>query len=82
MPLFVPPLAGIQSHSVRNLLNKGSVFILTTGYHDDLGVNKNTIKFLKDNDKKVYVVNTSNIIDIYNDLSKIDQVVALIHSTC
>jgi hypothetical protein len=74
---------GIQPHSVRDLLNKGSVFVLTTGYHDDLGVNKNTVKFLKDQGKQVIVVNTSDVADTYNDLvGKGSKVVALVHSTC
>jgi len=73
---------GIQPHSVRNLLDNGDTFILTTGFHDDLGVNKNTVKFLKDNGKKVVVVNSSKVMDVYNDLSRKSKVVALVHSTC
>jgi len=74
---------GIQPHSVRPLLNKGFVFVLTTGFHDDLGVNKNTVKFLKDNGKDVVVVNSGNVMDTYNNLvKKGKKVVALVHSTC
>jgi hypothetical protein len=73
---------GIQPHSVRNLLDKGTTFILTTGFHDDLGVNQKTIKFLENNGKKVVVVNSSEVMDLYNKLSKKSKVVALVHSTC
>lgn len=74
---------GIQPYSVRSLLKKGSVFILTTGFHDDLGVNKDTIKLLKNNKKEVIVVNSNDVANIYNDLvKKGKRVVALVHSTC
>lgn len=74
---------GIQPYSVRNLLDKGSIFILTTGFHGDLGVNKKTIKFLKDEGKKVIVVNTKDVMHVFNDLAKRKKdVVALVHSTC
>ena len=73
---------GIQPHSVRNLLCVANSFILTTGFHDDLGVNKDTIKFLEKNGKKVTVVNSKDIMDTYNKLSKKEKVVALVHSTC
>lgn len=73
---------GIQIHSVRDLLDKGDTFILTTGYTDDLGVNKNTINYLKENDKEVIVVNSADVMKIYNIRSKKGKVVALIHSTC
>lgn len=74
---------GIQPHSVRNLIHKGDVFVLTTGFHDDLGVNKKTVKFLKDNEKHVEIVNSSGIMDMYNNLvNEGKKVVALVHSTC
>jgi hypothetical protein len=75
---------GIQPHSVRSLLDKGDTFVLTTGFHDDLGVNKSTVKFLKDNGKKVVIVNSADVMDVYNNLkTKTNtKVVALIHSTC
>ncbi len=74
---------GIQIHSVRNLLDQGNVFILTTGFHDSLGVNKSTIKFLEHHGKKVIVVNSKDVIDIYNKcVINGHKVVALVHSTC
>ncbi len=74
---------GIQPYLVRNLLHKASIFILTTGFHNDLGVNEDTINFLKDNNKHIIIVNTSDVMDIYNNLiKKRKRVIALIHSTC
>jgi len=75
---------GIQPHSVRHLLDSGTIFVLTTGFHSDLGVNENTIKFLTDNKKQVIIVNSKDAMVVYNELVKNNKkkVVALIHSTC
>jgi hypothetical protein len=75
---------GIQVHSVRDLLNKGNTFILTTGFHDLLGVNKNTVDYLTSHNKKVYVVNTKDAMTLYNQLIKDpkNKTIAIIHSTC
>ncbi len=77
------PSKGIQPHSIRNLLNKGDIFILTSGFYDDLGINKNTIKFLENNGKKVVIVNSKDIVNTYNNLvGGGKNIVALVHSTC
>lgn len=73
---------GIQIHSVRDLLNFGDVFILSTGMDDCLGVNSSTIDYLKFNGKKVIDTDTKEAIACYNELRTKHKVVAVIHTTC
>lgn len=73
---------GIQIHSVRDLLRFGDIFILSTGMHDELGVNSSTIDYLKMHNKLVYVLNTEETVKLYNKLGTKCKVVAMIHTTC
>lgn len=73
---------GIQIHSVRRLLNFGDFFILSTGMDDELGVNSDTINYLKMNNKEVIVTVTKDAVKLYNQIRTKHKVIAIIHTTC
>jgi hypothetical protein len=79
---WLNPTYGIQIHSVRPYVDFGDVFILTTGMNGMLGVNIETVKFLEDKGKVVNVVHNQDVMNLYNELSTTQKVVAFIHSTC
>lgn len=74
---------GIQIHSVRDLLDKGDIFILSTGMTEDLGVHTSTVQYLKNKNKKVQVLKSDEAAKKHNELVKSGlRVVTLLHSTC
>ena len=74
---------GIQIHSVRELLDKGDIFILSKGMTEDLGVHTSTVQYLESKNKKVYVLKSDEAAKKHNELVKGGfKVVTLLHSTC
>ena len=74
---------GIQPADVEELLEHGAtVVVLSRGFHDRLGVCRETLRVLEDEGVSVHVEQTEAAVNLYNELRDHERVGALIHSTC
>lgn len=75
---------GIQPADVEELLDHGAtVVVLSKGVHKRLGVCRETLDMLEARGVQVYVLQTEQAIQRYNELAASNHAVgALIHSTC
>jgi hypothetical protein len=74
---------GIQPADVERLLERGSkVVILSSGFHERLGVAPETLRMLEEREIPAHVVQTEEAARLYEELRETEKVGALIHSTC
>ncbi len=74
---------GIQSADVEELLERGATaVVLSKGFHERLGVTRDTLRMLEDRNVSAHVRQTEEAIRLYNELRETERVGALIHSTC
>ena len=74
---------GIQKSDLKQLLDHGAeVVILSKGFHKQLQVCPETLKFLEEKDIPVHVLQTEEAIKLYNELRETEKVGGLFHSTC
>ena len=74
---------GIQPADVEELLEHGAtVVVLSRGFHERLGVCRETLRMLGDRGILVHVEQTEAAVRLYNELRENERVGALIHSTC
>ena len=74
---------GIQPSDVEELLERGAtVVVLSKGFHERLGVCRETLRMLEDKGVSVHVLQTESAVQRYNELREHERVGALIHSTC
>ncbi len=74
---------GIQPSDVEELLEHGAtVVVLSRGFHERLGVCRETLRMLEDKGVFVHVEQTEGAVRLYNELREHERVGALIHSTC
>ncbi len=74
---------GVQMSDVDELLKNGAeVVVLTRGVLGRLGVPHDVVNMLKDRGIEVYVKNTKQAVDLYNQLRDEKKTGILIHSTC
>ena len=74
---------GIQPADVEELLEHGAtVVVLSRGFHDRLGVCRETLRMLEDRGVPVHLEQTEGAVKLYNELRERERVGALIHSTC
>jgi hypothetical protein len=74
---------GIQPSDVEELLEHGAtVVVLSKGFHERLGVCRETLRMLEDKGVSVHVEQTEGAVRLYNELREHERVGALIHSTC
>ncbi len=74
---------GIQPADVEELLEHGAtVVVLSRGFHERLGVCRETLRMLQEKGVSVHVEQTGGAVKLYNELRERERVGALIHSTC
>ena len=74
---------GIRPADVQRLLEHGAqVVVLSSGFHERLGVAPETIEMLEERGIPAHVVPTEEASSIYDQLRKKEKVGAFIHSTC
>ncbi|WP_328822501.1 Mth938-like domain-containing protein [Micromonospora rubida] len=74
---------GIQPEDVEELLRHGAtVVVLSRGMQLRLQVDPRTLKLLDERGVIAHVAETTQAVDIYNDLAATQQVGGLFHSTC
>lgn len=74
---------GIQPADVEELLDNGAdVVVLSRGMRLALKTSPETLEFLKKRGVTVYVKETKNAVDLYNELAGERAVGGLFHSTC
>jgi hypothetical protein len=75
---------GIQPADVEDLLDRGAtVVVLSKGFRERLQVCRETLRKLEERKVPVYVEQTREAVQLYNELSKENEKVgALVHSTC
>ena len=74
---------GIQPADVEELLEHGAtVLVLSKGFHERLGVCRETLRMLEDKGVSVHIEQTEGAVRLYNELREHERVGALIHSTC
>ena len=74
---------GIQPADVEELLDHGATaVVLSKGFHERLGVTRDTLRMLEDRNVSAHVRQTEEAIRLYNELRETERVGALIHSTC
>jgi hypothetical protein len=74
---------GIQPADVEELIEKGSrIIVLSTGVYGRLRVSTDTLALIEDRGVKVEVHRTPEAVKRYNHLTEVENVGALIHSTC
>lgn len=74
---------GIQPEDVEELLSHGAtVVVLARGMQLQLQVDRRTLKFLDDQGVPVHVAETTQAVEIYNELAATQPVGGLFHSTC
>lgn len=74
---------GIQPADVAELLDRGAgVVVLSRGMQSRLQVQPQTLELLNDRGIRVYVEDTPEAVDLYNELAATQPVGGLFHSTC
>jgi hypothetical protein len=74
---------GIQPADVQELIEKGSrIIVLSRGMQLRLQTCPETLQLLQDRGIRVYVEETKAAVELYNNLTKTEQVGGLFHSTC
>ncbi len=74
---------GIQPADVEELLDNGTdVIVLSRGMQLALKTSPETLELLKKRGVTVYVKETKEAVDLYNDLAEEHAVGGLFHSTC
>jgi len=74
---------GIQPADIEELLLHGAAaVVLSRGMDLQLQVSQLTLEFLEEKDVKAYVAETTEAVQIYNELAATQQVGGLFHSTC
>jgi hypothetical protein len=74
---------GIQPDDVEELLRHGATaIVLSRGMHMRLEVDPRTLKLLDDRGVAVHVAETTQAVQLYNDLADTQPVGGLFHSTC
>lgn len=74
---------GIQIADVKDLIDKADIFVLSLGMDHMLEVMSETISFLIEKNKEVFLLQTPEAVNKYNELAQQGKsVAALIHATC
>ncbi|GIJ45714.1 hypothetical protein Val02_26000 [Virgisporangium aliadipatigenens] len=74
---------GIQPADVEELLEHGATtVVLSRGMEERLEVQPATLKYLAERGVTVEVAETTEAVELYNELAEHTPVAALIHSTC
>lgn len=74
---------GIQPEDVEELLSRGAtVVVLARGMQLQLQADPRTLKFLDERGVIVHVAETTQAVEIYNQLAAAQPVGGLFHSTC
>ncbi len=74
---------GVQIADVQDLPDDIEIIILSTGMHQVLRVQENTINYLQKMGKQVYIAQTEKAVELYIRYTKAGKrVAALIHTTC
>ena len=74
---------GIQPADVGELLEHGAkVVVLSQGIYERLQVCSETFDMLKQRGVGFYMLQTEQVVDLYNKLRKKEAVAGLFHSTC
>jgi len=81
---YVLPLdSGIQPADIEELLLHGAAAVVLSRSIDlQLQVSQPTLEFLEERDVKAYVAETTEAVQIYNELAATQPVGGLFHSTC
>jgi hypothetical protein len=74
---------GVQPTDVRELVERGArVIVLSRGQLGRLHVRPDTLEWLDAREVTTHVRATGEAVDLYNRLTRLESVGALIHSTC
>ena len=74
---------GIQPSDVKELLEQGATcVVLSKGFYERLQVSSKTLSLLKELNIQVYVRQTQEAVELYNQLRETEPVGGLFHSTC
>ncbi|GIF23791.1 hypothetical protein BJ973_004401 [Actinoplanes tereljensis] len=74
---------GIQPADIEELLLHGAAaVVLSRGMDLQLQVSRLTLEFLEERDVRAYVAETTEAVQIYNELAATQLVGGLFHSTC
>ena len=74
---------GIQPADIEELLLHGATaVVLSRGMDLQLQVSQHTLEFLGEKDVAAYVAETTEAVQIYNELAATQRVGGLFHSTC